>query len=89
MVIGRGSQFADSEMARYLAPFMGVSRSHLWIGRDDDAVLLLDLGSKNGTWTNTGRVLPFTLKRLKQDQLPAQIRLGANLVLELTGGSTT
>lgn len=88
MVIGRVAQFAGSEMARYLAPFKGVSRTHLWIGRDDDAVLLLDLGSRNGTWTNTGRVLPFTLKRLKQDELPTQIRLGANLILELTGGST-
>lgn len=88
MVIGRVAQFAGSEMARYLAPFKGVSRTHLWIGRDDDAVLLLDLGSRNGTWINTGRVLPFTLKRLKQDELPAQIRLGANLIFELTVGST-
>lgn len=86
--IGRRAEYAGVEIATRLSRYKGVSRLHAWMGQEDDAVLLLDLGSRNGTWIDAIRLKPFSVTRLMLSTMPVQVRLGANLTLNLVEGDT-
>lgn len=80
LLLGRDSAAARIDVALALAPFRGVSRRHLWMGVDAEGVLLVDLGSRNGTWVNGSRLEPFRLRRVPFAALPLTVRLGGALV---------
>ena len=61
--------------------YQGVSRRHLWTYVADREVILLDLGSRNGTWLGEVRLSPWTANRLPYERLPQTVRLGASLVI--------
>ena len=88
VAIGRGAQYASVEMATRLSLYKGVSRLHAWMGQEGDALLLLDLGSRNGTWVNAMHLKPFSVTRLMLNTMPVKVRLGANLTLSLVAGDT-
>ena len=62
--IGRRAEYVGGEVATRLNRYKGVSRLHAWMGQEDDAVLLLDLGSRNGTWIDAVRLKPFSMTRV-------------------------
>lgn len=86
LLLGRDSSAVRFDVAVTLAPFRGVSRRHLWLGADEDEVLLLDLGSRNGTWADGTRLEPFSLHRVPFAVLPLTLRLGAGLVASVGVG---
>jgi len=84
LLIGRDQIYANSQIAASLAGYSGVSRRHLWIGRINDDVVLLDLGSKNGTWQGKERLVPFIPMRAPAASLPLDIWIGGKLKITIS-----
>jgi len=76
LLIGRDPRAAHSALAAALAAFPGVSRLHAWIGQEEGQIVLVDLGSRNGTWVNGTRLTPAMPHRITMEELPARLRLG-------------
>ncbi len=70
LVLGRrrddGVQQTDIDLAPYGGFVAGVSRRHARMVREDDVVLIEDLGSTNGTYLGNERLRPGALTALRQ-----------------------
>lgn len=69
IVIGRSDAKDDGSPDLDLSPFgaaeQGVSRRHAAIRRGEDALILVDLGSTNGTYLNGQRLIPHQPRVLR------------------------
>lgn len=89
IALGRGTEEqVGVDITARLAPHKGVSRLHAWVGQQDDAVLVLDLGSRNGTWIDGLKLDPFKLKRFEPKAFPLRVRLGAHVAVVVMEGGT-
>jgi len=70
---GRTHTYPDLDLTPYGAIENGVSRMHAAIRRNEDALLLIDLGSANGTFVNGQKVAPKTPLILRDGD---EVRLG-------------
>ena len=81
--IGRAVPEMPSPVANTLREFRGVSRLHAWIGCNEDSVLIVDRGSKNGTWIDGRRLTAHQYHSIPRAELPRTIWLGGKLVLNI------
>jgi len=76
-ILGRSDQNStvkpDIDLAPYNAIEKGVSRQHAAIERNEDTLMLMDIGSSNGTYLN-GQRLPTNQPRILRDG--DEVRLG-------------
>lgn len=75
-VLGRyspGEVSPSVDLTPHNANLLGVSRQHAAISRSDNAVMLEDLGSTNGTWLNEVKLVPNKPSTLQSGDL---VRLG-------------
>lgn len=70
----------DIDLRPYNALEKGVSRRHLAIARDQDTIVVSDLGSANHTHLNGQRLLPYEPRILRDSD---ELRLG-HLVIQVT-----
>lgn len=84
VVVGRTDNVADYVPTLDLTPLgayrLGVSRLHLSIVIEQNAVMVIDLHSANGTYVNNKRLKALKLQRLESGD---QLRLG-NLFFDVT-----
>ena len=77
IVLGRSDDrtltYPDLDLTPHGAIEHGVSRTHAAIRRSEDKLLLIDLGSANGTFLNGQKVAPETPRILRDGD---EIRLG-------------
>jgi hypothetical protein len=77
MIVGRSDTTSpikpDIDLSQYGALEKGVSRQHAAIERSEDTILLVDLGSSNGTMLNGQKLLPNQPRVLRDGD---EIRLG-------------
>ncbi len=83
LIVGRDKTVVSARMAHAVVRYPGVSRRHLWAMTTGDELLLLDLGSKNGSWLDGKRLPPLVAERIQLDALPLTLRLGANLEVRI------
>ncbi len=83
VLVGRDPTVAGASIVETLRPYRGVSGRHLCLAMDQDAVVLIDLGSRNGTWTVTQKLGPYTPHRIPVSDLSCPIWLGAKAILNL------
>ena len=83
--IGRGSDnqpiMPDVDLTPYKAYENGVSRLHAVIRRSEKRVILMDLGSSNGTYINGGRISPNVHQVLHQGDLISIGKLKFQVIL--------
>ncbi|MBI5931561.1 MAG: FHA domain-containing protein [Chloroflexi bacterium] len=80
ILIGRyqdGLPAPDIDLTAYYGYLSGVSRRHAKIRVVDSEVILVDLGSSNGTWVNESKLMPHQTHPLKNGDI---IRLGQLLM---------
>lgn len=70
----------DIDLSPYGAVEKGVSRIHLKLTRDQDTLVVMDLGSANGTFMNGQRLIPYEPRILRDND---ELRLG-RLVMRAT-----
>lgn len=85
LVLGRthqepGVEQPDVDLTPYDALEKGVSRRHMMLSREHDTVVVMDLGSANGTYLNGQRLLPSEPRILRDND---ELRLG-RLVVRVT-----
>lgn len=77
LIFGRsdsqGSVKPDIDLANYGAVEKGVSRQHAALEVNEDTLMLLDVGSSNGTYLNGQRLLPNQPRVLRDGD---EVRLG-------------
>lgn len=83
LLVGRGVPGRQVHAFLGLDECRGVSRCHLWVGRRADVLMLLDLGSLNGCWLHGQRLPALSVHEVPVAALPARLRLGRDVVLEL------
>lgn len=70
-IIGRSIDeiglMVDLDTSVFQSEAKGVSRKHAALMPDDDGVLLVDIGSTNGTYINEKKIEPGTRTRLRID----------------------
>jgi hypothetical protein len=88
LLIGRDAQAVHPGPAERLAGFPGVSRRHVWIGTEPESVVLIDLGSRNGTWVEGVRLASALPHRVALAALPARLRLGRHCEAQLIAEET-
>lgn len=81
-LLGRGDDEAYHGIAAVLRPFLGVSRHHAWIGSISGEVVVIDLGSRNGTWIENQRLTPWKPQVL-DSKTEVRIGLGSNATVVL------
>ena len=81
--LGRDLAHAGQQTASALGSLMGVSRSHAWLCSSGNGVIVVDLGSRNGTWLGTERLQPWTSRFIDDTDLPVEIRLGARGLIQI------
>ena len=86
VVLGRDPVAGDPMIGGIIANHTGVSRRHLWMMGTGDELLLLDLGSRNGTWLAEERLIPFKLRRISTRKLPVFMWLGGKIRLRIESG---
>lgn len=73
LVLGRGTGTLDQaqyDLTPYNAYTLGVSRRHALLSHAEQGYFVMDIGSANGTWTNSKRLTPHTPHLIKNhDQL--------------------
>jgi len=84
VVLGRNPLDTHVQINTVLKQYPGVSRRHLWLAYTGHLIQMLDLGSRNGTWRDKGRLKPFTLYTIETDDLPVKLWLGGRLQIEIT-----
>jgi hypothetical protein len=72
----------DIDLSPYQAYASGVSRLHAVIKRDGNKVLLVDLGSSNGTYVNGKRLNPNAEQILKNGDVIALGKLKIQILLK-------
>ena len=75
----------DIDLSPYQAYANGVSRLHAVIKREGNQVLLMDLGSSNGTYINGKRLNPNAEQNLKNGDVVALGKLKLQILLKPTG----
>lgn len=75
----------DIDLSPYQAYANGVSRLHAVIKRDGNQILLMDLGSSNGTYINGKRLNPNVEQTLKNGDVVALGKLKVQVLLKPTG----
>lgn len=77
MLMGRADEkthhYPEVDLTPYQALDKGVSRKHASLRRNDDTLMLIDLGSSNGTFINGQRVQPNQPRILRDGD---ELRLG-------------
>jgi hypothetical protein len=71
----------DIDLTPYQAYASGVSRLHAVVKRDPDRVVIMDLGSSNGTYLNGRRLNPHTEEMLKHGDVIALGKLKIQVLL--------
>ena len=71
----------DIDLTPYQAYASGVSRLHAVVKRDADHVIIMDLGSSNGTYLNGRRLNPHTEETLKHGDVVALGKLKIQVLL--------
>jgi hypothetical protein len=71
----------DIDLTPYQAYASGVSRLHAVVKRDTDRVVIMDLGSSNGTYLNGRRLNPHTEEELKHGDVIALGKLKVQVLL--------
>lgn len=85
VVLGRAHKFPnipqpDVDLTSFGALEKGVSRNHLAFSREQDTIVVTDLGSANSTYLNGQRLMPFEPRILRDND---ELRLG-RLVIRVT-----
>ncbi|MCL4529038.1 MAG: FHA domain-containing protein [Chloroflexi bacterium] len=75
----------DIDLSPYQAYANGVSRLHAVIKREGNQILLMDLGSSNGTYVNGKRLNPNIEQNLKNGDVVALGKLKVQVLLKPTG----
>jgi hypothetical protein len=86
LLIGRDEMAVPAALAAALRGFRGVSKRHVWFVSTGDGVLVVDQGSKNGTWVGRVKLQPYRAHRVDRGELPMAIWLGSKLELTLRFG---
>lgn len=75
LVIGRTheDEVPDVDLSSYNAKALGVSRQHVKLTRETATVMVQDLGSKNGTFLNGQKLMPYQPRVLRNED---ELRLG-------------
>ncbi len=81
--LGRDVAQAGAETATALGTLMGISRSHAWLCCSGNGVIVVDLGSRNGTWLGSERLQPWKSRFIDATDLPVEIRLGARGLIQI------
>ena len=71
----------DIDLTPYQAYASGVSRLHVVVKRDADRVLVMDLGSSNGTYVNGRRINPHVEESLNHGDILALGKLKIQVLL--------
>jgi hypothetical protein len=71
----------DIDLTAYQAYASGVSRLHAVVKRDGSEVVVMDLGSSNGTYLNGRRLTPHTEERLSHGDIVALGKLKIQILL--------
>jgi hypothetical protein len=71
----------DIDLTPYQAYASGVSRLHAVVKRDSDRVLVMDLGSSNGTYVNGRRINPHVEESLNHGDILALGKLKIQVLL--------
>ncbi len=71
----------DIDLTPYQAYASGVSRLHAVVKRDSERVVIMDLGSSNGTYLNGRRLNPHTEEILKHGDVVALGKLKIQVLL--------
>ncbi len=71
----------DIDLTPYQAYASGVSRLHAVVKREGDRVVIMDLGSSNGTYLNGRRLAPHTEEPLKHGDVVALGKLKIQVLL--------
>jgi pSer/pThr/pTyr-binding forkhead associated (FHA) protein len=71
----------DIDLTPYQAYASGVSRLHAVVKRDSDRVLVMDLGSSNGTYVNGRRINPHVEETLNHGDILALGKLKIQVLL--------
>lgn len=71
----------DIDLTPYQAYASGVSRLHAVVKRDAERVVIMDLGSSNGTYLNGRRLNPHTEEALKHGDVVALGKLKIQVLL--------
>jgi len=71
----------DIDLTPYQAYASGVSRLHAVVKRDAERVVIMDLGSSNGTYLNGRRLNPHTEENLKHGDVIALGKLKIQVLL--------
>lgn len=71
----------DIDLTPYQAYASGVSRLHAVVKRDTERVVIMDLGSSNGTYLNGRRLNPHTEEMLKHGDVIALGKLKIQVLL--------
>jgi hypothetical protein len=71
----------DIDLTPYQAYAAGVSRLHAVVKREADRVIIMDLGSSNGTYLNGRRLAPHTEETLKHGDVVALGKLKIQVLL--------
>ena len=71
----------DIDLTAYQAYASGVSRLHAVVKRDESNVVVMDLGSSNGTYLNGRRLTPHTEERLSHGDIVALGKLKIQILL--------
>lgn len=71
----------DIDLTPYQAYASGVSRLHSVVKRDGDRVLVMDLGSSNGTYVNGRRINPHVEEALNHGDILALGKLKIQVLL--------
>ena len=73
----------DVDLMPYDAYAAGVSRLHAVIKRDEGRVIIMDLGSSNGTYLNGRRLNPHTEENLKHGDVVALGKMKIQVLLRI------
>ncbi|QPC81179.1 FHA domain-containing protein [Phototrophicus methaneseepsis] len=77
LIFGRADEstntFPDVDLAPYGAISKGVSRQHAVLEVNEDTIIIMDLGSSNGTFLNGQRLLPNQPRVVRDGD---EVRLG-------------
>jgi hypothetical protein len=71
----------DIDLTAYQAYASGVSRLHAVVKRDGSTVMVMDLGSSNGTYLNGRRLNPHTEEHLNHGDIVALGKLKIQILL--------
>lgn len=81
--LGRDLTHVGVETAAAFGTLMGVSRTHAWLCCSGSGVIVVDLGSRNGTWLGSERLQPWKARFIDTTDLPVEIRLGARGLIQI------